>query len=260
MNQDIKQCWASFPMEEHFAEDLRRKWNLTKYHDPYAPTVMFGWYDDKDFEFIKNHQGPLVIIWGGADLNQSRAQFLKNRPKTYQIAYGWVKNLLDSWNIPNKNLIIPIKDYSKFKPTPLGNKIYVYKGWLVDRGSYFKWNEYIQPLINEWGEDNFIYGMGHDIDYVHKNYYENSFVFIKPNERGGSTTMWELGHMGRKTITQNQGNAPNVLEFNNINHIADLINEEAKKIGTIQENLSIEVQNYMTNDFRWLNLNWWDGE
>lgn len=258
MIQDIKQCWASFPMEEHFANDLRNRWNLSPYYDQTAPTVMFGWYDDKDIEFIKNHKGPIVMIWGGADLNQFRAQYLNQRPETYQVAYGWLKNILDGWNIRNKNLIIPVKDYSRFKPTPLGDKIYVYKGWKVDRGGYFKWDNYIQPLINEWGEDNFIFGMGHDIDYVHKNFYEKCFVFIKPNERGGSTTMWELGYMGRKTISQNQGPAPNVLEFTNINHIAHLINQEAKKIGTIQEQLSCEVKNYITNDIRWLNLNWWN--
>ena len=259
MEQQIFQCYASEPMEEHFASGLRKRWNLTPYHDTNAPTVMFGWYDHKnDEQFLKNHKGPLVIIWGGADLNRHRAHHLNSRPNTYQIAYGWVSNLLKSWNVNHKIAIIPIKSFKNFQPLPLGNKIYVYKGWKVNRGGYFKWNEIIQPLINEWGEENFIFGMGHDINYVYENYYKNCFVFIKPNERGGSTTMWELGHMGRKTIAQNQGGAPNVLEFKDINHIAELVNEEAKKIGTVQKDLSDQVYNWMINDNRWLNLNWWE--
>ena len=56
---------------------------------------------------------------------------------------------------------------------------------------------------------------------------------LKPNIRG-STTMWELAHMGRKTIAQNQGGATNVLEYRDLNHMIDLIYEESKKIGTVQ--------------------------
>ena len=259
MEQQIFQCYASEPMEEHFASGLRKRWNLTPYHDTNAPTVMFGWYDHKnDEQFLKNHKGPLVMVWGGADMNSQRANFIQNRPESYQFGYGWQSNLFNSWGVKHKIFTLPLKDYSPFTPTPLGNKIYVYKGWKVDRGGYFKWDKLIKPLINEWGEENFIFGMGHDINYVHENYYKKCFVFIKPNERGGSTSMWELGHMGRKTIAQNQGGAPNVLEFRDINHIAELVNGEAKKIGTVQYQLNIDINSHFMNDIRWLNLNWWN--
>ena len=258
MEQQIFQCYASEPMEEHFASKLRSRWNLTNYHDPYAPTVMFGWYNDGvDVEFLRKHKGPLVMVWGGADMNEYRSQFLNNRPETYQFGYGWQIHLLSKWGVKHKVFTLPLRDYSKFTPTPLGNKIYVYKGWKVDRSGYFKWNEFIQPLINEWGEDNFVFGMGHSMDYVYENFYKNCFVYVKPNERGGSTSMWELGYMGRKTIAQNQGGAPNVLEFSTIQDIAQLINQEAQKIGTTQKITSQSVHNHFTHDYRWLNLDWW---
>lgn len=259
MEQQIFQCYASQPMEEHFASNLRKRWNLTPYHDVNAPTVMFGWYDHKDDEqFLLNHKGPLVMVWGGADMNPHRTRFIQNRPHSYQFGYGWQSNLFNNWGVKHRVFTLPLKDYSPFTPTPLGDKIYVYKGWKVDRGGYFKWNELIQPLINEWGKENFVFGMGHNIDYVYENYYKKCFIFIKPNERGGSTSMWELGHMGRKTIAQNQGGAPNVLEFTDINHIGKLVNEEAKKIGTIQEDLNFQINSHFMNDNKWLNLNWWE--
>lgn len=258
VEQQVFQCYASQPMEEHFAKGLRERWNLSNYSDPNTPTVMFGWYGDTDdVNFINNHKGPLIMLWGGADMNSRRAVQLVKRANTYQIGYGWQSDLLTTWNVPHKKVIVPIKDYSRFQPTPLGDKIYVYKGWKVDRGSYFNWRESIQPLINEWGEDNFVFGMGHDIDYVHENFYKKSFVYIKPNQRGGSTGMWELGYMGRKTIAQNQGGAPNVLEYRDLRDIANLVNQEAKKIGTVQEEVSQQVQNYMMNTNEWLNLDWW---
>jgi len=260
MEQQIFQCYASEPMEEHFAAGFRSRWNLTHYHDPYAPTVMFGWYNNTvDVDFLNSHKGPLVMVWGGADLEDRRIQHLAKLPNVLgSPAYRPAMiNKFKKYNYKYRELVIPLKSYDRFKPTPLGDKIYVYKGWRVDRGHYFKWNEYIQPLINEWGESNFIFGMGHDIEYVHENYYKNCFVYIKPNERGGSTSMWELGHMGRKTIAQNQSGAPNVLEFKDLRHIAELVNEEAKKIGTVQEEVSLNVQSYMNNNNQWLNLNFW---
>jgi hypothetical protein len=259
MNKQIYQCYASPTMEEHFAKDLRNRWDLTKYKNPNEPTLMFGWYNNhKDVTFLNNHKGPIVMLWGGNDMNYDRAKFLANRPNTYQIGYGWQSRLLNQWQVPHKNVIIPIKDYSKFKLNPLGDKIYVYQGWKFSRSQYFKWEEFIQPLINEWGENNFVFGMGHDIDYVYENYYKKCFVYIKPNERGGSTGMWELGHMGRKTIAQNQGNAPNVLEYKNLKDIASLVNHEAKKIGTIQNSISEQVKDFMMNTNEWLNLDWWE--
>lgn len=257
MTQDIKQCWASFPMEQHFAKGLREKWNLVKYHDPNSPTVMFGWYDDKDIEIIKNHKSTIVMLWGGADMNPYRINYMKNRRDTYQVGYGWMKKLFESCNAPYKDLNIPYKSYDRFKPTILGENIYVYRGWKVPRNQYFNWDTFIKPLFDVFGEDRFTFGMGHNIDYVHKNLYENCFVYLKPNERGGSTSMYELAHMGRKTIAQNQGGLPNVLEYRDIHHVIELIQQEAEKIGTIQEQVSLDIKNHMDDDYRWLNLNFW---
>lgn len=258
VQQQVFQCYASEPMEEHFAENLRKRWNLTKYHDPQAPTVMFGWYDhNEDDKFLLNHKGPIIMVWGGADMNPGRAQWLQNRPETYQYGYGWQSRLFNEWGIKHKTFTLPLKDYSEFKPTPLGDKIYVYKGWRIDRGHYFKWDEFIQPLINLWGEDRFVHGMGYDMNYIHENFYNNCFVYIKPNERGGSTGMWELAHMGRKTIAQNQGGAPNVLEFTTLDNIKELVEKEAEKIGTVQNEVAIDTNLYFMHDYRWLNLDWW---
>lgn len=259
MDQQILQCYASQPMEEHFAKNFRKRWNLSHYSNPNAPTLFLGWYESKDWKVIKNHKSPFIFMFGGADFSPQKLNALKSLPNLLG-SPGYRPPMLQSFqkvNYPFRKMVIPFKSYDNFKPTPLGNKIYVYQGWKFSRSRYFKWEKFIQPLINEWGEDNFIFGMGHDIDYVHENFYKNSFVYIKPNERGGSTGMWELGHMGRKTIAQNQGGLPNVLEFTDIKHIAELVNQEAKKIGTIQTELATEVKEYLVSNNDWLNINFW---
>lgn len=256
--QQIFQCYASYPMERHFAINLRKKWGLSEYKDPNAPTVIFGWYNDsEDFPIINNHKGPLVMLWGGADMDLRRIEFIKNKQNAYQIGYGWQENLFKQVNAPYKRLNIPYTSYDDFKPTPLGDKIYVYRGWKVPRNQHFYWDSLIEPLMGVFGPESFIHGMGHDLKYVHEHFYKQSFVYLKPNERGGSTSMWQLGHMGRKTIAQNQGGAPNVLEYKDIHHIIELIQQEAEKIGTIQEQVAIDTINYFDDDFRWLNIDYY---
>jgi len=69
--------------------------------------------------------------------------------------------------------------------------------------------------------------------------------------------MWEFGHMGIKTIAQNQGKLPNVLEFNNIKHAIELIKREEYKIGTIQSDLARQTHDAMTNSDDWLKIDFW---
>jgi glutamate-1-semialdehyde aminotransferase len=108
-----------------------------------------------------------------------------------------------------------------------------------------------------FGADRFVYSQNQKIDYIIDNLYSKSFIYIKPNEKGGSTTMWELAHMGRKTVSKNQGNIPNVLNFNDMESIIKIIKNEEKKIGTIQLEVVEQTKNCMVNDKDWLNVKFW---
>lgn len=257
--QQVFQCYNS-PVMEHFAPNLRSRWNLSPYSDRNEPTVMFGHYRPPDNSFLRNHRGPIIMIWGGADMTGNKAINLHNRPNSYQHGYGWISATLSKWNVKHKVFNLPLRSYDNFKPTPLGDKIYVYKGWLRDRGPYFMWDKWIVPLMKALGEDRFIHGMGHSHEYVHEHFYQNSFLYIKPNNRGGSTSMWELAHMGRKTVANGQGNAPNTIGFKNIQDILKIIESESSKIGTIQNQVAIDTHNHFMHDSCWLNLDWWKHE
>ena len=155
------------------------------------------------------------------------------------------------------------KNYKQMKeyPTPLGKNIYVYVGQPNNqRFEYFKFDEIIIPLIDHFGYDRVMWVKGGEtlnFQSLVNNYYNKSFVFIKPNERGGSTTMWELAHMGRKTISRNQGDAPNVLNYKNLDHMIDLIYEESEKIGTLQLDVYKNVKNIFQKSNEWLYLKYW---
>ena len=139
---------------------------------------------------------------------------------------------------------------------------------MVGRGIQFrafsqeiiKFDEIVVPLIENFGQNRVIWVKENNpisFQDLVNNYYRKSFVFVKPNERGGSTTMWELAHMGRKTIAQNQGDAPNVLEYKNLEHMIDLIYEESEKIGTIQKGVYDSMKNIFQESDEWLYLKFW---
>ena len=47
-----------------------------------------------------------------------------------------------------------------------------------------------------------------------------------------------------------------VLEYNDIYHVIELIQQEAEKIGTIQEQVALDIKNHLDDDYRWLNLDY----
>ena len=158
-------------------------------------------------------------------------------------------------------MILPIKDFNAFNLTPLGKNIYVYVGQPEKkRYDYFYFDEIIVPLIDNFGEKRVMWvkeDSAINIQKLIEDYYNKSFVFVKPNERGRSTTMWEMAHMGRKTIAQNQGGAPNVLEYSDLDHMIDLIYQESEKIGTIQEDIYNNIKNIFQESDEWLYLKFW---
>jgi hypothetical protein len=70
--------------------------------------------------------------------------------------------------------------------------------------------------------------------------------------------MWELGYMGRKTITSNQGDLPNILNYSTLDDIINHIVEESKKIGTLQPQIREDLHNVFMNTDEWLYLNYYE--
>lgn len=254
--KDFNQLYS--PMV-YFKEGMKERWKLDEYHDPYAPAVFLCIHDPKDVQTFVNHKGPKLLYFAGADCTPEKINIVKNTPNVVCIGWSpWVTQILKSNNIPYKEFNLPLKHYNEFKPTPLGENIYVYKGIHGNREDYFKWNEVITPLQQVFGKDRIIYTSHQPFNILIDKYYNDCFVYIKPNERGGSTAMWELGYMGRKTISTNQGDLPHVLNFNSLEHIIELIMEESKKIGTLQIELSNSVHNKFQNDNEWLYLDFYN--
>jgi predicted O-methyltransferase YrrM len=236
-----------------FKENFLKKYKLLEYKDKEKPTLFFGLYNHGDL--IDDHKGLKFLL----PSSPKDIPKIKNYENTFFICSDDYKL---PQNVKRKSLTPQIKDYTIFNPTPLGNKVYLYSGF--QNG----WNLNNINLINEIQKriDYEIITTSHlnltdyyDIDYLKTNYYDESFINLNLTDFHGLSTVIEMGLMGRKTIIKNNYintiqriDFPNFIYYETIDDIVKIINEESKKIGTIQP--SINAHNVGDE---WLNLNFW---
>jgi len=252
------------PALNDFKKDFLEKWELLEYHDDYLPLVFFGLYGQNDVNIFIKHQGPKIVVWGGNDMHPPQLNLVKSyvdNQKAYTFAPpGEFSETLTRFNIKHKVCYIPNKDYSKFTPTPLGENIYIYMGRPDNpRPEYFKYKEIINPLMRVFGEDRVIWVKESStlpMEELIKRYYNDCFVFVKPHERGGATTMYDLAHMGRKTIGKGESSLPHFMEYSNFDHLLELIMEESKYIGKTREDVVNSLKEHFIGK-EWLNLKFW---
>lgn len=254
------------PALKDFEKDFKSKWRLDNYNDINAPLVFFGMYGQGDVNIFLQHKGPKIVIWGGNDMHPPQLNLVKQHVdfgNTFTFAPpGEFNETLTKFNIKHKTCYIPNKDYSQFKATPLGENIYIYMGRPDNpRLDYFKFNEIVSPLIQVFGEDRVKWVAKNEkqtlpMDKLVEKYYNDCFVFVKPNSRGGATSMYDLAHMGRKTIGKGESNLPHFIEYSDIHNLIDLIVEESKYIGKVREDVATSLNSHFLGN-EWLTLDFW---
>jgi predicted O-methyltransferase YrrM len=254
INNSSKIEQVCLPQEiNFFKENLIKRYNLLEYNDIEKPTLFFGLRNQGSL--IDNHKG-LKLLLPSSPIDIPKIKNYENVIFICSDKYELPPN------IKRKSLTPEIKDYNIFTPTPLGDKIYLYSGF--QNG----WNLKNNNLINEIQKRiNYeIITTSHsdltnyyDINYLKTNYYDKSFINLNLTNFHGLATTIELGLMGRKTIIKNINinsiqriDFPNFIYYETIDDIVEIINEESKKIGTIQP--SINAHNVGDE---WLDLSFW---
>ena len=233
-----------------FKEDLIKRWGLHDYYDSNAPALFFGIEGNRDR--IKNHKGFKLIFpvdksctWNLNQMENMENLIVIDRPHIH---------------IPNKFKKVKgefeIKNYEMFKPCILGDKIHAYVGQ-KERRKDFKYDliTEIQKKINyEIVISEKINNRNYDNILLTKNgIYNNCFLNLNFSEDSGLTTVIEMGLMGIKTITNNKSRWECMIPYNDIEDIINTINNESKKIGTLQKGIDIHSINEV-----WMNLKYWN--
>ena len=236
-----------------FKQNFMKRWGLVPYSNPNLPCVFFG--ANQNSTRIQAHKSHKIVIFGSAN-DMIDFNIVKNTENLFCIC---PPNPKIPESVICKDLTIEIKDYSIFKPTPLGDKIYVYTGF--KNGYGHPWN---LKLINQIQNkiDYEIITTNHlekkdylPIEKLKSEYYDNCFVSLNLSGNHGMTTVRELGLMGRKTIINSKRyKYPCMIPYDNIENLIEIINLETQKIGTIQPSIDSHT---MTTD-EWLNTDYWD--
>jgi hypothetical protein len=246
----INQCRFSKSVA-FFQEDFMKKWNLVPYHNTNAPAIFVGVYRPEDVAAINNHKGFKVVCNTG----KLRDIFLNINPKNVVVTAtmgGCVDTSNDILKLKYKfkTCSFPIKDFSSFKPNPLGEKVYCYLG---NESGKFVMGYEIAKQVQKRIPFEIIIGMqGNSMDFVKQNFYDKCFINLKPSVTGGLTSATELAYMGRYTISNSI--TPFCKKFNCVDDIIKIIYQESVKIGTIQPSV---VGDFFTTGNEWKEVKFW---
>jgi len=235
-----------------FKQNLFSKYNLTDYYDTNSPALFFGAKENSDL--INKHNSYKLIL----PATPTDYPNLTNYDKVIFICSD---DFILPENVIRKNLTPEIKNYSIFEPSKLGDKIYWYSGfkngWTFGSDIIKTIQKRIKFEIITTNHSNL--KDYHDIDYLKSNFYDKCFLNLNLSNGHGLATTIELGLMGRKTILKKPTiisiqriSFPNFIYYNSVDDIINIINEESKKIGTIQP--KIDAHN-VGNE--WLDLDFW---
>jgi len=262
----IEQAYISLSLS-HFKEEFLSCWNLREYDNPNEPTLFFGLYPDWDNETqsekdtsididtFNNHNGLKLLLCGGVEYRLNVFEKIKD----YKLICvdKWESDIASKMGLEYVSLKIPYFDFDKYPTTKLGDKIYSHiplreKGG--EWGKHFENMFQYEKLMNLFGEDMFCFPK----EWIEPNecigYFNQSFVNIKPHKIRGFVTSWKLGCMGRNTITTTIEDIPNFIHYSTDDELKRLVDEESKKIGTIQEN---KLWDYFHQSDDWLHEDYW---
>lgn len=246
-----------------FRDSFYRRYGLTPYNqvtDRYKPLVQFGCYKST-YRRILNHKGFLLLVWAGSDsmyLNKY-SQFIhdiKEKQNVYHIAIGnFIANDLKNAGIDYKEVpIVCIDNERIFKPEPIGNKVFVY-GLDADPILYGK--SIVDQVIERMPGVEFISLSANGQNSVQKNkmpeVYAQCAVGLRPTIHDGlSTSVIEMGLMGRKVITNNK--TPNSISFSSVDDICNSIQQELNRYGKIDTEIAKQVSEFINIGTDWLQI------
>lgn len=231
--------------------------DLKIYHDINKPLFFFGF--NNMYNIFETHNS-YKIIWSADPFDLPDFKKIKNSENTILLIDN---ELPDEYFIPDsvlvRKMVLPIKDYSMFKPNKMGDKIYYYSGSLNG------WSPNPKDIIYEIQREinfeiistiqynrEFKY-MKYDINYIKSQYYDKCFVNLNFSDYYGMTTVRELSFMGRKTICSidNPYDYKCLIKCKDMESIIKSILEESKKINTIQSEIDVHT---VSNE--WLNIDY----
>ena len=261
----IKQAYVGETIRPKFEKDFLERWNLKPYHDPNKPCIFFE--ACSSVERMLNHYSYKIVL--PIHIHDYRCfgfhSLLHHMGKLFIIASKRFPEFNYPEHVKVKNFFPEIKDFSLFKPNPLGDKIYYHSTWEGYNPQCMETINRIRENVNYEliTTDHKSLSNYYNESVLKENYYDKCFLNLNFTRGGSMCTSTELGLMGRKTIASdprsNDNSAidfydfPSFVKYSSFENILETIEEEAKKIGTIQPSMPPH-----TIGEEWLDIDFWE--
>ncbi len=212
-----------------FKDKFLKKYGLVEMHNSSSPLVMFGLYNENDYQILKAHKGFVIVVWCGSDgsrLTDARALLLKQQAHKIQhiVTHDFCAMDLKQKGIPNLSIpITPITE--RIAPVPLGNFIYHYG----NGADNFYGDEYLPEIERRTGLHVIQTTKNtYDKETLLTKIYPKTFIGLRLTKHDGvPTTVIEMGMMGRKCIFN--GSVPHNIRWKGIDDICENIMTEYEK-------------------------------
>ena len=245
----IKKVNLSESLAKFFHERFMKKYNLVEaeQENKTDPIIFLGMYKTKEFIRALEHENLVVIAWMGGDAKEIERNKQLNKDNIFHVAQShWIKRDLEMAGLETIDLPVSCVEIEKWKPEPLGDKIYLY----TSTSMCYKYGvEHYSKLMDYFGKDKFIVAEHDTYSNIAEIYKKCRFGLRLSPHDGLSETVAELGLMGRLVI--HNGSLPNCLPYKDY--------EDIKKICKILLNcqnditfVSNKTKNYLPISDDWL--------
>lgn len=236
----VSKSIMDFPFHEVYRLDDYNNWE--------EPSVFFGMYRYEDLRLSEDNKADKIIFWTGQD-----ALDCEDFPRGVNVtAHINIYKLFMSLGLQIK-LVKPAAFLNTVSPQVLGPKIYAY---CPSSSPDYHGKKLIDQL--RCGGYEIVIGDGRhsqqEWKHIRNGYYNDIFIGLCLSEfAGGGGSIIEMGLRGINVVT-NVFDLPNCKPFKCVDDIAYIIEEEKKRIGTVNEQLANDVWNDLDHEFNWLEI------
>jgi hypothetical protein len=228
-----------------FKSMFNEKYGLKEIDNNTDNVVIFGMYNDVDYDFAKNHKGKVKVVWCGTDATRiKRVEELRNYEHIAMSSF--ISNDLKQHKL--KYTLVPVNPSNiNINLERRGVCIYHYGDGDV----------YGEQYINEIERRT-----GLKVLHASKNefsrgelmaIYKACFIGLRLTKHDGlPNTVIELALMGRRSIYN--GELPNCIKWSGIDDICNSILEEYKIKDENNNHIQQDMINYLNISNDWLEL------
>ena len=170
--------------------------DLQSYHNENEPCLFFGVYNDDDLLKINNHNGLIIIMPGGEDVNPNNSHSLSTineLKKLNNIIFlsisKCIHERLHSLYISSIYVKFNLVDYTLFKPIPkneLGNHIFIFNGQTKGRTHVYGKKNY-EIIMKKLPQFNYILSNTLNAKYEEMpSIYKKCYIMLRLTENDGN--------------------------------------------------------------------------